>query len=278
MGSVFSPYYKASCTRDPEDHCAINVALYGRPARWAMTERGRHDILRTPDLLRVGPSEMRWDTDGLSVELNERCAPFPQPVRGVVRLRPRATTEFTYALDGAARHVWRPIAPLADVEVRLDAPDLNWNGAGYFDTNWGSEPLSSGFRAWTWARTAFADRAEIQFDVERRDGSRAALALSVDNEGECLASALGPRRMMPPGFWGVSRPVCAETPARLSQVWEDTPFYTRSRISLDGGQNAATVYESLDLDRFDARWVQTLLGFRMPRRISPRAPGCLRTP
>ena len=42
--------------RDPSNHCAFNVALYGpRGARWAMTERGRDAVHRRPDALRDRP-------------------------------------------------------------------------------------------------------------------------------------------------------------------------------------------------------------------------------
>jgi carotenoid 1,2-hydratase len=35
------------------------------------------------------------------------------------------------------------------------------------------------------------------------------------------------------------------------------------------GREFDAVHESLDLDRFSSRWVQSLLGFRMPRRTGP---------
>jgi carotenoid 1,2-hydratase len=44
---------------------------------------------------------------------------------------------------------------------------------------------------------------------------------------------------------------------------EDTPFYTRSKIQVEGGH---FMHESLDLRRFRQAWVQFLLPFRMPRR------------
>ena len=48
VGSVFSPYYKASGRGDPENHASINVALYGpRGSRWCMTERPRTRLTRT---------------------------------------------------------------------------------------------------------------------------------------------------------------------------------------------------------------------------------------
>ena len=71
IGSVFSPYYARARRRgaaDPLQHCAVNVALYGpRGKRWAMTERGRAAVARTPSSLAIGRSALRLgrrDADG----------------------------------------------------------------------------------------------------------------------------------------------------------------------------------------------------------------------
>ena len=61
LGSVFSPYYAwarrhGSC--DPLRHCALNVALYGKRRRWAMTERGDKAVQRGADFLAIGPSAL----------------------------------------------------------------------------------------------------------------------------------------------------------------------------------------------------------------------------
>jgi carotenoid 1,2-hydratase len=52
VGSVFSPYYawaRRKGNADPENHCALNVAIYSKGAsRWAMTERGAGSCHRTP--------------------------------------------------------------------------------------------------------------------------------------------------------------------------------------------------------------------------------------
>ena len=52
IGSVFSPYYAWARRRgpaDPEQFCALNVALYGKDRRaWAMTERGRRQLPAAP--------------------------------------------------------------------------------------------------------------------------------------------------------------------------------------------------------------------------------------
>ncbi len=40
IGSVFSPYYHWAGRREPNNHVAVNIALYGRGSRrWTMTER-----------------------------------------------------------------------------------------------------------------------------------------------------------------------------------------------------------------------------------------------
>jgi carotenoid 1,2-hydratase len=64
IGSVFSPLYAWSRRRgagDPGNHCAVNVALYERKRRWAMTERGRAAVSRSVERLAIGPSALPWD-------------------------------------------------------------------------------------------------------------------------------------------------------------------------------------------------------------------------
>jgi carotenoid 1,2-hydratase len=57
--------------------------------------------------------------------------------------------------------------------------------------------------------------------------------------------------------------------ARIRTV-EDTPFYARSMVMGGGPESEQVVHESLSLDRFASRWVQTLLPFRMWRRRTGR--------
>ncbi|MDX2224748.1 MAG: carotenoid 1,2-hydratase, partial [Rhodospirillaceae bacterium] len=85
VGSVFSPYYAWSGRRDPRDHCAVNVALYGKhSARWTMTERRAAAVETTPSRLRIGPSALTWRSDGLRIDLDEIGAPLPRRVRGAI--------------------------------------------------------------------------------------------------------------------------------------------------------------------------------------------------
>ncbi|MEM1306774.1 MAG: hypothetical protein AAGG99_04545 [Pseudomonadota bacterium] len=137
IGSVFSPYYAWSGRRDPVDHSAINVALYGRDrkrhwttGRWAMTERRRGAVSIGARDLQIGPSGLSWDGDALTIEINETSAPVPLPVKGRVRVIPQGITTQIFALDRDGHHRWWPIAPAARGEVEVDKPGVRGAGAG----------------------------------------------------------------------------------------------------------------------------------------------------
>lgn len=279
VGSVFSPYYAWARRRgraEPGNHCALNVALYGTgaggPRRWTLTERGRKALEPTEGRLGIGPSALIWDGKGLTVEIDERAAPLPYPVRGRVRLHPLAITERDFVLDGRegdGRHRWWPIAPRCRIEVELHAPRLAWKGTGYFDMNAGSEPLERGFHSWDWSR-ADEDRASlILYDTRGNDGSARSLALRADDQGRVEDFLAPPPSPLPKtAIWRVRRGTRSDVdwPARVSQTLEDTPFYARSVVrSRLRGRPVVAVHESLSLQRFAAPWVQVLLPFRMPR-------------
>jgi carotenoid 1,2-hydratase len=232
-----------------------------------MTERARSALSRDADTIAVGRSRMVWAGDHLRIDIDERAAPVPFPVRGCVRVIPELLQPVEFALDPKASHVWRPIAPRARIEASFQEPALAWSGIGYFDCNAGLEPLEAGFSGWTWARTHLpAGATAIHYDAHRRDGGRTALALTFDAAGAPVATEFPNVAPMPNGFWGVARAAASETDARLISALEDSPFYTRSEIEItvDGARRRA-MHESLDLDRFAQSWVKALLPFRMPR-------------
>jgi carotenoid 1,2-hydratase len=272
IGSVFSPYYAWARRRgaaDPTRHCAVNVALYGPSALWAMTERGAAALRRDRDHLTIGPSELRWDGDGLTVHINEYGSPIPRPIRGTIRLMPSAVESRTMALDPAGRHVWRPIAPCARVEVALTAPALYWAGPGYLDTNRGARPLEADFRRWDWSRARTADGALVQYDVESCvPSSDRRLAMRYRRTGGVEDIAPLPSRDLPLTGWRVRRRI-GGVPGfepKVIETLEDTPFYARSIIQTGFPDGPVTaMHESLSLDRFAAPWVQAMLPFRMPR-------------
>lgn len=271
IGSVFSPYYASARRKglgDPENFVALNVALYGKSAkRWAMTERARGALARTCLSFRVGPSEMVVDGDELVIRIDETCVPFPRPLRGEVRVKPTALASRTYQLDAEGRHHWSPIAPACRLEVSMEAPSLAWEGEGYLDRNQGTRPLEDDFSYWDWSRAAVGEDTAILYDVTRRDGSRLSIGTKVDRSGRSEDFPPPPNESLPPNRWRVPRGTQADGQARIVETLEDTPFYSRSVIEtrlLD--QTTRAMHESLSLDRFERRWVQLLLPFRMPRR------------
>lgn len=269
MGSVFSPYYKRARNRgtgDPDNHCAINAALYGECRRWAMTERGKKHVKRSDDEFVVGPSSMRWSAQGLQINLNEVCVPIPKALRGQILVKPRRLHDEPVCLDLDGKHFWRAIAPSSRVTVTLEKPNLNWSGTAYLDMNWGDEPLENAFIDWNWMRTQGAGQTSVYYDLQRRDGSKLSFgkAFGAQNSGDLKVPA---KHGLKRGFWGMQRPVLSEQTPSLIGTFEDAPFYTRNLVglTLDGTQCQA-VHESLSLKRFAHPIVQAMLHFKMPRR------------
>lgn len=265
---MFSPYYKWAGRARPENHCAINVALYGPRARWTMTERGAGKLARDADALEVGASRMRWTGESLIVEIDERAVPHLSRVRGRVRLTPDFLTDREAALDPAGAHVWRPFAPAARVEVEMEAPAQSWRGHAYMDANFGARPLEADFGYWTWSRGRGAGGASVLYDAERRDGTALQLSGRFSPSGAWQALPPPPMTELPGTLWRVRRRTRADAdaPAQVTQRMEDAPFYARAGLRARlWGEEVEGVHEALDLDRFDTPWCRALLPWRMPR-------------
>ena len=272
IGSVFSPYYASARRRgagDPLDHCALNVALYRRTGgRWAMTERRRSAVQRTSDTLTIGPSSLSWTGQELSISIAETTVPLPSALRGRVRVFPIAIADRTFGLDLDGQHRWQPIAPSARVEIDLESPGLRWSGTGYVDSNDGDVPLEASFASWNWSRASLGRDTAVLYDVARRRGDPLPLALRFDRHGAAQDFESPPEVTLPPTKWRVSRTTRTDggDHATIVRTLEDAPFYARSSIAVRLlGEPTVAVHESLSLDRFATRWVQTLLPFRMPR-------------
>lgn len=269
IGSVFSPYYKRARRKgmvDPENHCAINVALYGSKRRWAMTERGAKNLSRDAKCFTLGPSAMSWEGDMLVINIDERCMPFPFALRGTVRLKVNFFYDEPVMLDQKAKHFWQAIAPDARVTVEFENPKLSWAGSAYHDMNWGDEPLENAFKNWTWARATTPNGTQVIYDVNRRDGSNFQFGRRFQN-GTVETRDVPMNFILRNGLWGMSRNVKSEKPPQLLRTLEDTPFYTRNHVALTlDGHSFDAVHESLSLDRFVHPVMQLMLPFRMPRR------------
>ena len=274
VGSCFSPYYAWARRRgdsDPLNHNSLNVALYGEVKRWSMTERGRLALQRDASWLEIGPSSLSWDGNSLTIRIDEVTVPMPSRIRGTVRVYPRAVAGQPYRLDNAGHHHWAPIAPCARVEVKLDRPSLQWSGSGYLDSNWGDEPLESAFQRWEWSRAVMKDGGTaVLYDVTQRDGDRPLLGLRFDPTGGVEPFEVPPHVMLPTTAWRLKRGTRVDLlkTARVTETLENTPFYTRSVLATHLlGEPVTAMHESVCLDRFSTRWVQTLLPFRIPRAL-----------
>jgi carotenoid 1,2-hydratase len=276
IGSVFSPYYLWSGRPDPANHCAVNVALYGKSYKhWAMTERSRAALSRNAASLVIGPSALTWADGKLAIEIDEIAVPLPRRLKGRLELNLPNLTATHFTLDGAGRHIWRPLAPRARVDVRFECPNLNWQGEAYWDSNSGSEPLEAGFQNWTWSRANLSEGAVVLYDAKRRDGEHTSLALLFNATSEVSDFPTPPKIALPSTLWGIDRETRSHNAqsTRVLKTLEDAPFYARSLISADlRGERVISIHESLSLDRFSKRWVQCLLPFRMPRRIRSTSP------
>lgn len=267
---MFSPWYRWSGRRDPENHVCINVATYGPGGRFTMTDRGRAALRRSEHSFTVGPSSLHWEGDRLVIDVDEWGAlPLVTPVRGRIVLTPAAVTDAQVNLTPDGAHVWRPFAPVARIEVDL-TQGQRWQGHGYFDANFGTRALEADFDTWTWGRYPLASGAACFYDATRRDGTRLATALHIAPDGTATPIAdPPPETRFRRSLWAVARATRADPGTRPRQVLAmlDAPFYSRSLVETRiGGETTRGVHEALDLRRLRGPWLMPMLAVRVPRR------------
>lgn len=270
IGSVFSPWYAWSGRRDPANHCCLNVVTYGPGGRFTMTDRGRAALRQSRDALQVGPSRMAWQNGVLVIDVDERAAlPHLSAVKGQIRLTPGAITTVQAQLTPDGRHVWRPFAPFAQIEVDL-TQGHRWTGHGYFDANFGTAALEADFQRWTWGRFPRAHGgATCLYDATRRDGTRLALGLDIAADGTAQVMDLPPLAAIGRTGWAIARDTRCDPGARPCQRMAllDAPFYSRSVVETRlQGETVIGVHEALDLDRFRNPVIKAMLAVRVPRR------------
>ncbi len=270
IGSVFSPWYKWSGRKEPDNHVCINVATYGRGGRFTMTDRGRTALRQTATSFTVGPSSLTWTGDELVIDINEVSAPpVISRVRGQVRVRPKAVTEVELALTPDGAHIWRPFAPISDISVDLEAEGWQWSGHGYFDSNFGTRALEEDFSFWTWGRYPTQAGAVCIYDAERRDGTTLESAIAFSPQGEAWHTQAPPRVRFKRSLWQVRRETRADAGTAPKQVLPmlDAPFYSRSAVETTlNGERVTGVHEALDLNRFASPFLKPMLAVRVPRR------------
>ena len=276
MGSVFSPYYALARglnggVADPENFCAINVALYGAQGRrWTMTERGHKHVQRSQNRFNVGPSQLHWNGQQLVIDIDEVNVPIPMRVRGRVTVQPVGLSPFVTGLDADARHRWGPIAPCSRVTVEMQNPQSRWSGHAYLDSNEGDEPVDRAFKEWDWARAEMANGdTTVIYDVRPRHGPDRVVAQRFAPSGQTSAFTAPPRQTLAASKWRIGRTMRSEggAGASVAQTLEDTPFYVRSVLRADLlGEQVTAVHETLSIPRLVSLPVRLMLPWRMPRR------------
>lgn len=235
-----------------------------------MTERPAHRVERDADHFVVGPSGIRWDGDTLVIDIAEISAPLPYKVRGTVRVRPEIIGTTAFALDPAGRHRWHPVAPRAHVEVEMTHPGVRWSGPGYFDSNFGDEPLEDGFDDWHWSRAHLKNDVAVLYEGVRHDGMPFDLALKFDSQGRWHDVVQPAPAALPRTGWLIKRATRADLghDPRVIKTWIDAPFYARSALSTRlFGEDVRAVHETLALGRFRSPIIQSMLPYRMPRAV-----------
>ena len=200
-GQVFSPWYAWSGRRAPHNHCCLNVVTSGLNGRFTMTDRGHTALRQSRDRLQIGPSSMTWTGRELVIDIDEWGAPpMVSPVRGRVVLTPRTISQTEVALTPDGAHLWRPFAPVADIEVAL-TQGHRWRGHGYFDANFGDRTLEADFDFWTWGRYPMGDRSLCFYDATLRDGRSFDFAIQADAAGQ-VRQVAAPRKWPLPATFG----------------------------------------------------------------------------
>ncbi len=240
-----------------------------------MTERHANSLYRSATALHIGPSSLYWEGDELVIDIDEITMPVPSRIRGRIRVHPAAIVNHTVTLDEAGQHRWSALAPCARINVDLNKPGLSWSGSAYLDSNAGDAPLEQAFSHWNWSRMTLGDGTAVLYDVAPRGSTgdeekkeNFSIALKFDARGNVQSFNPPPIASLQASGWRIARTTRndADHQASIIQTLEDTPFYARSLIASQMlGEPVIAMHESLSLDRFQSKWVQCLLPFRMPR-------------
>ncbi len=235
-----------------------------------MTDRGAGALRQSRDALQIGPSQIAWQNGVLVMDIAEYSAlPRLGKVTGQIRLTPSAVTDVQADLTPDGRHVWRPFAPVARIDVDI-SPGHRWSGHGYFDANFGAAPLEADFNHWTWGRYPRVGGASVFYDALRCDGSRLELGVDFDPAGRAFAVSPPPVSPLPRTAWGIARHTRGDkgTTARQRMALLEAPFYARTMVeTVLMGEPVTGMHETLDLRRYDSKLVQAMVACRVPRRV-----------
>lgn len=268
VGSLFSPRYSVAARRGgrPQEHCAVNFALYVRGERraWVLSEYPKAHA--TPDgrALAIGRSVLRLTPEGrIVMEVDERTAPWGRPFRARLELTPRSPVLPEVELVPGLPHHWQALAPHAHAHLVVPGAGVDVYARGYHDTNHGAEPLGLRLPGWTWARTHLAGRTVVDYRLPPGVPSLVALASEEGFQLERRESPAAPGALT---GWGLRVPARLVAPFPAGDVdlgaprlLESSPFYARLEAH---GAGAETMGEVADFRRFHSPLIRWMAHFR----------------
>ena len=278
LGSIFSPSYAARLARgeeaSPLDHSAVSFVYYrrGELPLFCFSEYGAERFARTKRGVRIARSSFTRAPDGtFHVAIEETRVALRAPVRATFELTPLEPSITARPVQLSGReHEWHGIAPRARVRGEVDGVAA-FEGLGYHDTNFGSEPPARLLSSWSWGRVHDHDRTRVFFDLATTDGRRSHELFGTG--GERRTSILSPRRARTSiANWLMPMPRVfeAEPGHALSGVrsLERAPFYHRFLASFPLGKNGARrvgLGEHIDFERLSHPFVRRMISLRLAR-------------
>jgi carotenoid 1,2-hydratase len=234
-----------------------------------MTERGKNAIDRTASQFTIGPSQLSWKDNALTITVNERVPLIGQRIQGTIKVYTKQLFNHVVSLDDQQKHRWGPIAPSSRVEVSFSKPSLTWKGNAYFDSNEGDEAINKPFSEWDWSRAHLKDGSTaVIYDIRQKNGIEKVLATKFNLDGS-IEDFIAPKRVgLHKTGWRIQRNMRSEADQNvmLLNTFEDTPFYARSMIASKLlGEDVISMHETLNVKRLESNIVQLMLPWRMPR-------------
>jgi len=247
--------------------------LYGpRASRWAMTERGGTRVAATLGALHRA-SALEWIDDGLTLDIDEVCAPLPRRIRGTIRLQPSALADLSFLMDAPATSM-DAVRAVCPYRRAARGAESALSGIAYFDSNCGAEPLEEAFRSWT-CRARASPRNGVLYDVAPRSDAPS----SEGPAARWLCASATTHRPRPSSCRPSSN--CRRRLARCAPDPRDLGYGARSCRRLRMRPSTAARFwtricwaRSLPRSRksrpgsIQCALVQCLLPFRMPRALA----------
>ncbi|CAN5657717.1 hypothetical protein BH09MYX1_BH09MYX1_03320 [soil metagenome] len=278
FGSIFSPYYAARLARgeaaSPLDHAAVSFVHYRRGERplFCFSEYGpktRHRVQR-PLGAQIARSSFERQHDGsIRIDVEDTQIALRTPVRASFSFSPREPSMTPRPVQLSGReHEWHGIMPRARVHGVIEGV-ADFEGTGYHDTNFGSEPPARLLSSWSWGRVHERGRTRIFFDLNTTDGRRSHELVTTG--GGRATAILPPRRERAAmTSWMLSLPKLFEAepghPLERITPLERAPFYSRFLARFPGAESDRVgLAEHIDFARLDHPFVRRMIALRLAR-------------